>query len=137
MAYQDNSSHLNPLAQIPLTKSPFVHFPQAVTLPYTYKKAPTISSIPDVPVLPAIQYDNQPVEQLKAQIEAAKARVQQWEIKIKERELKNARKLAPGFLDTGVTMLTPTKVASSVPVKAVEPPIQTDLKDQFDGLRFD
>ena len=38
---------------------------------------------------------------------AARGRLDRWDAEIKARELARARRIAPGFLDTGVTMLVP------------------------------
>lgn len=126
-------------------KSPFIQFPQAVTLPYNYAPLPPLSSLPNIPdalEVPA----NKPTraEARFEEIRRAEERLKQWEKAAAEARLKEARRLAPGFLDTGVTMLVPTMVAQQGnSMKKDEETEETDMKakdldysDQFASLRF-
>lgn len=44
---------------------------------------------------------------------AAEEKIKEWERSIEERELMEKRRVAPGYLDTGVTMLTPMKAGGN------------------------
>lgn len=46
---------------------------------------------------------------------AAEEKVREWEKGIEDRELMEKRRIAPGYLDTGVTMLTPVKLGLEKP----------------------
>lgn len=133
----------NPLSQIPLTRSPFLLFPQSVTLPYNYAPLPSVSALPHVPTMQVRDRygPDSHAAQLLQDIEAAKKRVKEWEAKVEQRRIREARKLAPGFLDTGVTMLTPTPINKPViehqTVSAMSQQSQESFSDQFAGLRFD
>jgi hypothetical protein len=129
------------LAQVPLTVSPFISLPTAVTLPYTYKTVP--SSLP-----PSITVDPNGAEKPKYVVsssghaahpdeiiasckalqghlqktrEDAARTIKEWEDSIKERELAEKRRVAPGWLDREEKILEPTK--------AGKPPNQADLLD--------
>lgn len=118
-----NPRHSHPLlAQVPLTLSPFIQIPSAVTLPYTFRSVPTSlpPSITDKP-----QYITSPsghaahpddiikscqaLEAHIAQTSAdAKKAIADWEQGIKERELAEKRRVAPGYLDREEKILLPT-----------------------------
>lgn len=116
------------LAQVPLTISPFVQIPTAVTLPYTFRTVP--SSLP-LSVLADGSNGDKPkyvksssghaahpediINSCKALQEhiaksAADTRktVQDWENNIKERDLAEKRRVAPGWLDREEKLLQPT-----------------------------
>lgn len=117
------------LAQVPLTVSPFISLPSAVTLPYTYKSAP--SSLP-----PSVTVDANGSEKPKyvvsssghaahpddiiascqglqkhvqRRIDEATSTLKQWEDSLKEKELAEKRRVAPGWLDSEEKILEPTK----------------------------
>ena len=121
------------LAQIPLTVSPFISLPKATTLPYTYKSLP--STLPpsstgedngtDKPkyVVSASGHAAHPDEIIascqalqahiqKLQDDAEKA-IQDWEDSIKERELAEKRRVAPGWLDRDEKILEPERKPES------------------------
>ncbi|KAF7510240.1 hypothetical protein GJ744_006936 [Endocarpon pusillum] len=130
--YKSHGSHTL-LAQVPLTVSPFISLPTAVTLPYTYKSVP--SSLP-----PSATVDSSSTEKPKyvvsssghaahpdeiiasckglqehlqrAKDEAATT-LKEWEKKIKEKELAEKRRVAPGWLDREEKILEPTKARRS------------------------
>ena len=117
------------LAQVPLTVSPFISLPSAVTLPYTYKNVPST-------LLPSVTVDSNSTEKpqyvisssghgahpeeivasckalqahiLKAQ-EDAQRTIKEWEEDVKERELAEKRRVAPGWLDRDEKILEPVK----------------------------
>ncbi|KAL1958641.1 hypothetical protein VTO42DRAFT_3984 [Malbranchea cinnamomea] len=121
------------LAQIPLTVSPFISLPTATTLPYMYKSVP--SSLP-----PSVVVDPNGAEKAKyvispgghaahpdeiiasckaledhikkVQAEGAAA-IKEWEESIKQRELAEKRRVAPGWLDREEKLLHPTQVSST------------------------
>ncbi|MCJ1247976.1 hypothetical protein MMC30_005191 [Trapelia coarctata] len=117
------------LAQIPLTVSPFISLPKATTLPYTYKSLP--STLPpsstgedngtDKPkyVVSASGHAAHP-DEIIASCQALQAHIQKlqddaeraikdWEDSIKERELAEKRRVAPGWLDREEKILEPQK----------------------------
>lgn len=124
-----NTHRTHPLlAQVPLTISPFVQTPAAVTLPYTFKTVP--SSLPfsvlsdssngDKPkyVKSASGHAAHPEDIInsckalqehigKNSVDAQK-RFHDWENQIKERDLAEKRRVAPGWLDRDQKILQPT-----------------------------
>lgn len=121
------------LAQIPLTVSPFISLPTATTLPYTYKSLP--STLPpsstgedngtDKPkyVVSASGHAAHPDEiiescqALQAHIQKlqddAERTIKEWEESIKERELVEKRRVAPGWLDREEKILEPQRKRDS------------------------
>ena len=122
------------LAQIPLTVSPFISLPTATTLPYTYKSLP--STLPPSStgedngsrepkyVISASGHAAHPDEIIascqalqthlqKLQDDAEKT-IKEWEEGIKERELAEKRRVAPGWLDREEKILEPAKKRDSV-----------------------
>lgn len=119
------------LAQVPLTVSPFIHLPTPVTLPYTYKSVPStlppsvivdpnnpdakaryvVSSSGEHAAHPAeILASCKALEQhLKKTRADAEAAIKEWEESIRERELAEKRRVAPGWLDREEKLLQPTK----------------------------
>ncbi|KAL9594989.1 MAG: hypothetical protein Q9219_006717 [cf. Caloplaca sp. 3 TL-2023] len=117
------------LAQIPLTVSPFISLPSAPTLPYTYKPLPSTlppSSTADSNgnerekiVVSASGHAASPEEiiascqALQAHItriqEDAERNIREWETKLKEDELAEKRRVAPGWLDREEKILQPTR----------------------------
>jgi hypothetical protein len=132
------------LAQVPLTVSPFISLPTAVTLPYTYK---TVSSAlpPSATIDPAgsdrkaryvvsssghaahpddILASCQALEDhlKKTQAEAEKL-IKEWDESVKQRELAEKRRVAPGWLDREEKLLQPTQVSSTkAPSENVQQP---------------
>lgn len=122
--------------------SPFISLPTAVTLPYTYKTVPS-SLPPSITVNPdgaekpkyvvsAGGHAAHPEEiiasckglqeHIRKTKEQALQTIKQWEDGIKERELAEKRRIAPGWLDRDEKILQPTK--------AVKPRNQADLLDR-------
>ncbi len=129
------------LAQIPLTVSPFILLPTATTLPYTYKPLP--STLP-----PSSTADSNGIERekyvvsrsghaaspeeiiasckaLQAHIQKvqddAEQTIQEWEQSLKDQELAEKRRVAPGWLDREEKILQPRRssgVGVSSPVNA-------------------
>lgn len=120
------------LAQIPLTVSPFLSMPTAVTLPYSFRQVPT--SLPPS-ILDAANGDKPKYitsssghtahpddviasckalqDHLTKSREEGKKAVAEWEQSIRDRELAEKRRVAPGWLDREEKILEPTKAGSN------------------------
>lgn len=122
------------LAQIPLTVSPFISLPTATTLPYTYKSVPSTlpSSVtvdPNAPdqkaryVVSSSGHAAHPDEilascqaleaDLKRAQKDAETTIRNWEESIRQRELAEKRRVAPGWLDRDEKLLQPLGAAQS------------------------
>jgi hypothetical protein len=118
---------------VPLTVNPFISLPTATTLPYTFKSLPSTLP-PSVTVDPngaektkyvvsssghAAHPDNiiascQALQaHLKKTQEDAEKTIRDWENDIKERELAEKRRLAPGWLDREEKILEPVKASQT------------------------
>ncbi|KAI0851540.1 hypothetical protein F5Y00DRAFT_259542 [Daldinia vernicosa] len=121
------------LAQIPLTVSPFVSLPTAATLPYTYKSMPSTLPPPSSGVTGA---SDAKVKYVVAQsghaahpddivascraLQAHLARMQEdservlrdLQDRIRDRELAEKRRVAPGWLDSDARLLQPQRTGS-------------------------
>ena len=111
-----------------MTVSPFLSLPTAVTLPYTYRSVPTSlppsiisetgagkpkyvtsssghTAHPDdiINSCKALQ------DHLQKTAEAAEKAIKDWEQDIKDRDLAEKRRVAPGWLDREEKILEPTK----------------------------
>ncbi|KAI9802293.1 MAG: hypothetical protein M1833_001799 [Piccolia ochrophora] len=122
------------LAQIPLTVSPFVSLPSATTLPYTYKSLPSTlpqsstgdTNGPEEPkyVVSASGHAAHPdeiiascralQEHLQKLQDDAERTLKEWDQSIRERELAEKRRVAPGWLDRDEKILEPERSSSSV-----------------------
>lgn len=119
------------LAQVPLTVSPFVQLPSAITLPYTYKTLPstlppsaiattaTTASTPAQYVVSESGHAAHP-DEIIASCKALKEHIQklqdeadrelkQWEDALVARDLAEKRRVAPGWLDSDARILEPEK----------------------------
>ncbi|MCJ1369793.1 hypothetical protein MMC20_001005 [Loxospora ochrophaea] len=122
------------LAKIPLTVSPFISLPTATTLPYTYKALPSTlpasstgefnGSAKPKYVVSSSGHAAHPDEILaschalqshlqKLQDDAEEA-LKEWEDSIKNRELAEKRRVAPGWLDREEKILEPEKKHASL-----------------------
>jgi len=138
------------LAQIPLTVSPFVSLPTATTLPYTYKSLPStlppsLTSDPsgsDKPkyVMSSTGHAAHPDEiiescrALQAHLQKlqddAERTLREWEEGIKERDLAEKRKIAPGWLDREEKILEPERRQSmEVHSQTMQPTNSSTLGD--------
>ncbi|KAJ5198913.1 hypothetical protein N7472_004117 [Penicillium cf. griseofulvum] len=104
------------LAQVPLTVSPFINLPTSVTLPYTYKSARYVISPsgehaahPD-DVLAACNSLEQHLNKVRSDADQA---INAWKESIKQRELAEKRRLAPGWLDREEKLLQPSRTSIS------------------------
>ena len=125
---------------MPLTVSPFISLPTATTLPYTYKPLP--STLP-----PSSTADSNGVEREKYVVsssghaaspediikscqalqdhirktqEDAEKVIRDWEQSLKEQDLAEKRRVAPGWLDRSEKILEPERRASAAPSVAIQ-----------------
>ncbi|KAF1928351.1 uncharacterized protein M421DRAFT_420894 [Didymella exigua CBS 183.55] len=136
-----HDEHPHPLlAQVPLTVSPFLSLPHSVPLPYSYVTLP--STLPPS-ILQQNQSDpSQPPQYIQsasgqtahpdqilrsctalqehlAKLEDdARKTLSVWKEKKEREELAEKRRVAPGWLDSGVHMLKPENVEAERAVKA-------------------
>ena len=116
------------LAQVPLTISPFVQIPAAVTLPYTFRTIPTAlppsvlsdTSNGDKPkyVKSTSGHAAHPEdvmnsckalqEHIAKTSSSSQKSIQEWEDQIKQRDLAEKRRVAPGWLDRDEKLLQPS-----------------------------
>lgn len=142
----------NFLRQIPLTVSPFVHIPSAVTLPYSYQSLPlalphsstgvtadgstptgyitspsgNVSTTPDT----IIKSCTEIILHIQSTANSAEKVLAEWEKSIEDRELMEKRRVAPGYLDTGLRMLEPTrKQAVERPTTAADAPSELENRN--------
>lgn len=135
-------SNSNPLlAQVALTVSPFVSLPAATTLPYTYRSLPTnlpppstadrsgagnpgnsgkpafvVSSSGQAAHPSDIQTSCQKLQaHLQQTRDESIQTFREWETGIKQRELAEKRRVAPGWLDRDEKILRPEKTAAPSP----------------------
>ena len=121
------------LAQVPLTVSPYIHLPRAPTLPYTYKPLPSTlppSSTADANGVEREKYVVAPsghsahpdeilksCQALQAHIvkiqEDAERQIREWEKGLKDEELAEKRRVAPGWLDREEKILQPNRASVS------------------------
>lgn len=136
------------LEQVPLTVSPFVSLPTATTLSYNYKTMP--SNIPPsalgIPtaaddssseqpgtrfIVSATGHAASPHEILESchallchvtQLQSdAERELRQFEDRIKERDLAEKRKVAPGWLDSDSRLLEPERAPASPAQQSTSP----------------
>lgn len=122
------------MQQLPLTVSPFVSLPTATPLPYSYKQLPATlpPSVTDPPqdaqgnssqaayvIAQSTGHSAHP-DQIIASCQALQAHlqklqedsvktIQKWQDDIKQRELMERRRVAPGWLDVEQKMLVPER----------------------------
>ncbi|MCJ1464862.1 hypothetical protein MMC07_003477 [Pseudocyphellaria aurata] len=121
------------LAQIPLTVSPFISLPTATTLPYTYKPLPSTlppSSTADTNGVESEKYIVSPSGHsahpdeiiaschalqvhLQRMQEDAEKTLRDWEANVKEQELAEKRRVAPGWLDRDEKILQPERTTNN------------------------
>jgi hypothetical protein len=120
------------LQQTPLSVNPFIDLPKPPTLPHNYASIPSTlppsstnaASAPSNPDLPAyvtsttgfaahpssiINQNRALLEQISSQRREAQEKVKTWERDIKDRELQEKRRRAPGWLDSESKLLQPAK----------------------------
>ena len=140
------------LAQVPLTVSPFISLPTATTLPYTYKSLPSAlppSSTGEINgsekpkyVVSGSGHAAHPDEiiascqalqtHLQKLQEDAEDTLKEWEATIKERELAEKRRLAPGWLDREEKILEPERKRDSLMLSAGGPIGEMNIMDSQD-----
>lgn len=151
------------LEQVPLTVSPFVSLPTATTLSYNYKTLPStippsslgISAASDDPstqpkpkyIVSGSGHAAHPDEiitscrALQSHIskmqEDAERELRAFEERIKERELAEKRRLAPGWLDSESRLLEPEKPGSSLMDEPAPAPEQQPIMMEQGGVQAD
>ena len=122
------------LAQIPLTVSPFISLPTAPTLPYTYRPLPSTlppSSTADPntgaereryvisqsghaaspeEIIASCQTLQEHIQKVQ---EDAEETIKEWERQLKEQELAEKRRVAPGWLDRDEKILEPKRTSAA------------------------
>jgi hypothetical protein len=120
------------LQQTPLSVNPFIDLPKPPTLPHNYASIPSTlppsstnaAPAPSNPELPAyvtsstgfaahpssiINQNRALLDQISSQQRDAHEKVKKWEQDIKDRELQEKRRRAPGWLDSEAKLLQPAK----------------------------
>lgn len=129
----DHAAGSHPLLQqTPLSVNPFIDLPKPPTLPHNYASlpstlppssisAPPAASNPDLPAYVTstsgfaahpstiIAQNRALLEQVEKQKTNAEAKVAGWEQTIRDRELAEKRRKAPGWLDSESRILEPEK----------------------------
>ena len=144
MANHEYRTTSSPLAQLVLVKSPYLQLPHAVSLPYHYIPLP--SSVDTIvrlqhkgtadrqpatdfsQVVASVELSVKKTAALKSEHEAHVEKVKLWEEQIREREVREKRRIAPGYLDTDQRLLVPTRV---------ETPRMESLVTRTDGTEED
>ncbi|ETN44655.1 uncharacterized protein HMPREF1541_10325 [Cyphellophora europaea CBS 101466] len=135
------------LAQVPLTVSPFLSMPTAVSLPYSFRQVPTSlpPSVIDDPnsdkpkyITSSSGHTAHPDDIIascnalqqhitKSQQDARKV-IEEWEQSIKVKELAEKRRVAPGWLDRDEKILEPTKAGSNAQKQGLLDEDSADVK---------
>lgn len=125
------------LQQTPLSVNPFIDLPKAPTLPHNYASLPSTlppstlsaqpsASAPDFPAYVTsssgfaahpstiVAQNKALLEQLDKQKAEARTKVEEWENSIRERELQEKRRKAPGWLDSEARILEPERKKEEV-----------------------
>ncbi|KAK9321220.1 hypothetical protein V1517DRAFT_181717 [Lipomyces orientalis] len=121
------------LSQIPLIISPFLKIPQPVALPLNYAPLPrglppsSAALFNEVKAVVASVEEQQRLA--SEQQNRAKQKVSQWESDVLHQETMEQRRIAPGYLDSGVHILHPTHPGAdttgiAVPAYATPQPSQ-------------
>ncbi|KZF20402.1 hypothetical protein L228DRAFT_285110 [Xylona heveae TC161] len=143
------------LAQVPLTVSPFVSLPTANTLPYTYQSLPSTlpPSIIDDPtggaekpkyVVSSSGHAAHPDDiiascrALQSHLEKlrddAEKTLRKYDEDVKQQDLAEKRKIAPGWLDSDAKLLEPEKKAQPNEPADQNASAQEDLQMIGQGL---
>ncbi|KAF2626703.1 hypothetical protein BU25DRAFT_411669 [Macroventuria anomochaeta] len=150
-----HDEHPHPLlAQVPLTVSPFLSLPHSVPLPYSYVTLPSTlppsilqtnnSSEPPQYVQSSSGQTAHPDQILRsctalqehlAKLEAdARKTLEEHKKRRDAEELAEKRRVAPGWLDSGVHILKPENVDESTPVPESQGQVQQAQRhDQSQG----
>ncbi|KAG5518725.1 hypothetical protein PMAC_002694 [Pneumocystis sp. 'macacae'] len=100
--------------EICFIKSPSLFLAESITLPYEYSSLSTdtfqnsddiFSSISEIQVSSLKNYHN-----LKTNVQTWSKKLEQWEKLAEEKHLFQAKKLAPGYLDTKQRLLMPISI---------------------------
>jgi hypothetical protein len=72
------------------------------------------------------------ITHIQSQQKAKEQTIKDWEKSIEERELMEKRRVAPGYLDTGLRILEPTR-STPVPAPIPAPPAAPPVQDSTSG----
>lgn len=100
------------LSQVPLAINPAAKAPKAVTLPYNYNRLPETlpTSAADVELLERIIMDSSGfLDALDARHTDRVEAYESWAAKVKESQIKEQRRIAPGYLDVEQRILQPDR----------------------------
>lgn len=100
------------LSQVPLAINPAVQPPKAVTLPYNYHRLPEklANSAVDVDTLERIIMDSSGfLDALDSRHTERVEAFENWTQQVKEAQLKEQRRIAPGYLDAQQRILEPDR----------------------------
>jgi hypothetical protein len=127
MTNRESRTTSSPLAQLVLIKSPYLQLPHPVSLPYNYTPLPNsldaiVQSTPQMrtaypqpttdfsQVVASVELSVKKTSALKSEHEVHVEKVKTWEEQIRDREVREKRRIAPGYLDTDQRLLVPTRV---------------------------
>ncbi|WPH03859.1 Hypothetical protein R9X50_00674200 [Acrodontium crateriforme] len=134
------------LQQTPLSVNPFIDLPKPPTLPHNYVSIPStlppscinVAPAPSGPDLPAyvisasgsfsahpstiIAQNKALLAQIEKQKKEAREKVEQWEKSIRDRDLAEKRRKAPGWLDSENKLLEPEKAGGKQTVNLMDEP---------------
>lgn len=137
------------LAQTPLSVNPYLELPKAPTLPHNYASlpstlppsvidAPAAASDPELPAYvtsssgfaahPAtiIKQNVALLQQFAERRADAHEKMAKWEQSIKDRELQERRRKAPGWLDSENKLLEPKRVGDNAQASLLDAPSEAD-----------
>jgi hypothetical protein len=143
----DYKTASSPLSQLVLIKSPYLQLPHPVSLPYNYTPLPSsVDTIVRLPiqsfsnsepstdfsqVLSSVKLSFEKTSALKAEHDAHIENIKTWEEQIREREVREKRRIAPGYLDTDQRLLMPTRLDSP---RGESPTTRMDGEDTTNNL---
>lgn len=137
--------------QTPLSVNPYLELPKAPTLPHNYATLPSTlppSAIDAPPAasdaeLPAyvtstsgfaahpatiIKQNKALLQQFAQEKEDAHKKIAEWEQAIRDRELQERRRKAPGWLDSESKLLEPRRAADKVDGSLLDAPATSEQK---------
>jgi len=143
MANHEYRTTASPLAQLVLVKSPYLQLPHSVSLPYNYTPLPSsVDTIVRVQqkgtanrkpatdfsqVVASVELSAKKTTALQSEHEAYVEKVKLWEEQIREREVREKRRIAPGYLDTDQRLLVPSRVETP---RMESPVTRTDATEE-------
>ena len=80
----------------------------------------------------SVELSTQKINALKSENEAHVEKIRAWEEQVREREVREKRRIAPGYLDTDQRLLMPTRVDS--PITRMDGEDTRDLGRAFENM---